>query len=351
MEPSTGPDATSAARGFASSHERQEEATTQATQTPEQAATPVGITIKHKSSATYDLTLTVEKAPPSLQLPPQQVYSISTAFHADFLVDDKKPDVVLISSDRVLFYAHQSFLLSVSNNTFNGLLSIDAIGTIAGSTAGSLCVVVPVGSVLFNVALHTIYGMSCQQFKPPFDMLLQAVQILKTFGIAIDQFLGRDTPLYNHIVAETPPIPIEVFLVAAENNLDALAVATSAHLHSLGLSKVTEEMAVRMGPTYFKRLMWLHMERTGYLEQLLLVAPRPHEDTAECGMVERRGFNQAWTLAVGNLMWTVRPDMPVDVLRSTLCSIEQRAKCNECKRSLHARVQDIVVNWSTNAKY
>ncbi|TCD64175.1 hypothetical protein EIP91_004447 [Steccherinum ochraceum] len=336
MDPSTGLDATSAARGFASSHEQQENATTQATQTPQQVATPVGIP--------------TQETPPSLQLPPQQQYSISTAFHADFLLDDSIPDVVLISSDHVLFYAHQTFLLSASDNHFAGLLDIDAIGTVAGSTAGSLSVVVPTGSTLFNVVLHTIYGLSCQQFQPPLDVLLQAVQTLKTFGIAVDQFLARDTPLYDHIVAESPPVPIEVFLVAAEHKLDALAVATSAHLHSLVLSQVTDEMAERMGPTYFKRLMSLHLERTGYLGKLLMVAPTHHEDTAECGKAQRKEFDQAWALAVGNLMWTVRPDIPADELRSTLSSIEQHAKCNECKRSLHARVHDIVVNWSTNAK-
>ncbi|TCD60288.1 hypothetical protein EIP91_010422 [Steccherinum ochraceum] len=330
MAASTALDSESTARNSVGREEQQERANHQAPEATIAVPTP--------------------DAPPSLQLPPHQEYSISTAFHADFLLDDQKPDVVLISSDRVLFYAHQSFLLATSNNTLNGLLSIQAIGTVIGSTAGSLSVLVPTGSTLFNVVLHTIYGISCKQFKPSLEVLLQAVKSLNTYGIAIDQVVGRNTPLFDHIVAETPKGPVDVFLVATEHNLDALAVAASAHLHSLVLPTITDEMAKRMGSTYLKRLMQLHLERTRFLRSLLLEVPTSHEDTTACGFTERKKLDEAWVLAATSVIWQIRPDFPTEMLRSTMGSLKNDLECDDCKKSLDARVASLVLGWSTNAK-
>ncbi|TCD63984.1 hypothetical protein EIP91_004717 [Steccherinum ochraceum] len=288
---------------------------------------------------------------PSLHLPPQRECSVSTAFHAELLAENSKPDVVLVSSDNVIFYAHTYLLLSLSDNSFNGLLGVEAIGMARGIVIGPHWVVgVPTGSILFNVIIHTIYNISCKQFEPSLEVLLQAVASLKTYGISIDLAVGRDMPLYNHIVAEMPQSPIDVFLVAAENDLDTLAVAASAHLLSLSLPDITDEMADRMGPLYLKRLVSLHSERTGYLKQLLADVPKPHEDTANCGPAEQRKLSRAWALAASGLMWDIRSDLPPGVLRSTLVPLEQQLNCEQCKTSLVTRIHHLVLDWSTKAK-
>ncbi|TCD60427.1 hypothetical protein EIP91_010079 [Steccherinum ochraceum] len=282
-----------AARILDGSARREQEA--EAVDQPEQApAIPIGTQ--------------VSEAPPLLHISTQLQYTVSSAFHAELLVGDEKPDIVLVSSDHVLFYAHKSHILASSNNTFNGRLNVDAIGMVMGSPMGSLWVVgVSTDSVLFNVVLHTLYGMSCSQFNPPLEALLHAVTSLKTYGISLDHVLSRNTPLYNLIVAETPRRPIDVFLVAAENDLDELAVTTSAHLLSLKMSDITDEMADRMGPRYLKRLALLHLDRMDYLKQLIMDIPQPHEDTPECGFIEQTKLARAWALAAASLVWDIRP--------------------------------------------
>ncbi|TCD60424.1 hypothetical protein EIP91_010076, partial [Steccherinum ochraceum] len=316
--------------------DQEEEAGEHAEQTPLQTVTPVGTLIS--------------KVPPSLCLPPKPQYHISTTFHTELLLNDEKPDIVLISSDNVLFCVHKFFLRSASSNAFNGLLGVDATGAGTGTTAGSNWVAVPASSILFNVVLHAIYKVSCKWFDPPLEILLQAVGTLKTYGISIDEVVKYNTPLYDHIVAKTPEDPVEVFLVAAENNLDALAVTTSAHLHSLLLPQITDEMAKRMGPRYLKRLLKLHADRLNYLKQLLLDAPKPHARTLECKPADQRVLAQAWALAISNLACQVRPDMPASALQSAFGSLEELLHCDACKMALNVRVRQLILDWSMNAK-
>ncbi|TCD60287.1 hypothetical protein EIP91_010421 [Steccherinum ochraceum] len=266
---------------------------------PSQRATP-------RSVAT-SIGIPILEPIPSLHLTAQRGCSVSNAFHAQFIFENYKPDVVLISSNNVLFYAHTYLLLQSSDNSFNHLLGVEGIGNARGVFIGSLWVVgVPTDSALFNVVIHTIYGMPCNHFDPPLEILLQAVKSLKTYGISPGVAVGRDMPLYNHIVAKMPRGAIEVFLVAAENDLDALAVTASAHLLSLSLPSITEEMAGRMGPLYLNRLVALQMDRMGYLKQLLAEVPEPHDDTAYCGPAERGQLSRAWALVASGLMWDTR---------------------------------------------
>ncbi|TCD64955.1 hypothetical protein EIP91_003413 [Steccherinum ochraceum] len=318
------------------------EASDQATLiTPEsrEAATPVGTPMS--------------EAPPPLQLPtpPQPLYSVSASFHSKFHCKNLGPDAIFITTDRVIFYAHTSVLLIASQNAFNGLLSVEAIERGREITAGPLLIVtVPANSTLFNVVFHTIYGISCTQYSPSLDILLEAVTELRTYGVSQDKFISPDKPIFHHILSETPRNPINVFLVASENDLEPLAVATSVHLHSLHLPSITDEMVNRMGPKYFKRLVNLHIERTEYLKQILLDPPTPHVDTVDCGFIQRRSLARAWAFATASLVWDIRPDLPAGVLRSTLGSLEQKLGCSECKANLAARVRQIVLDWTTRAK-
>ncbi|KAH8081294.1 hypothetical protein BXZ70DRAFT_959678 [Cristinia sonorae] len=286
------------------------------------------------------------EAPPSLHLPPQPTYSVSTAFHTNLVYDGQRPNVVLFTSDHVLFYAHISHLTTVSGNAFNGLLALNVVRNVTqGGT--SLVVPVPEDSVLFNVIIHTIYSQPCNQYRPSIDTLLNAVRALKTYGVPLQRFVVPTTPLYHHIISEAPRRPIETYLVAAEHNLDAIAVASSAHLHSFPLFAITDDMAVQMGSIYLKRLVFLHIERVIHLARLILTPPKQHPDLPECGFVEQQRLSRAWALAAASLVGELRPDYPVGLLKMTFSSLEPGLECEACKAALNEKIRQVVLEWST----
>ncbi|THH32086.1 hypothetical protein EUX98_g2123 [Antrodiella citrinella] len=248
----------------------------------------------------------LENAFPFELFEPEPMYSVSSTFQGEFTLDGKKTDAILITFDRIIFHVHTLYLDSVSKNGFNSLLNL---GT-RGSTVGvPVIITVPEDSSLFNIVIHTIYNMSCSEYYPPLDVLLDAVQALKTYGMPLHQFVVPDTPLYNHILLQAPRKPLDVFIIAAENDLEDLAVAASAHLLSLQLPDITDEMAARMGSFYLRRLFQLHMERVNDLKRALLEPPKTHVDTVSCGFVEQKKLARAWALAAAGLLWEVKPGM------------------------------------------
>ena len=170
-----------------------------------------------------------------------------------------------------------------------------------------MIVAVPEHSDLFNVVMHTIYNLSCMQFRPPLATLLDAVRVLKTYGIPVGHFVVPDTPLYNHILSEMPRLPMEVYMMAAENKLEDLAVSSSSYLLSLQLPTVTDEMIDRMGSNYTRRLFMLHVDRVATLKRLLLGPLELHVDTQECGFLQQRELMREWAFATANMVWRIRP--------------------------------------------
>ena len=226
---------------------------------------------------------------------------------------------------------------------------------------------VPEDSILLNIIIHTIYNLSCVQFCPPLAVLLNAIWSMKTYGMSLDQFIAPGRPLYDHILTETPRLPLEVYTVAAQNKIESLAVASSSHLLSLQLPSLSNDVTDRMGTRYFKRLVLLHLQREHVLKRILLEMPQPHQDTTECGFVEQKKLARAWGLAAASLLWQVRPgelskslslslsggvnvygssDFPMGVLRSTMGSLDQHLTCMECKNSLSMKIRQIVLEWS-----
>ncbi|KAH8105140.1 hypothetical protein BXZ70DRAFT_998337 [Cristinia sonorae] len=284
------------------------------------------------------------ESPPSLPLPPQP--TISNTFNPELVMGGQFPNVVLLSTDGVLFYTHTSALLAGSGNGFNGLLSPDVLENIK-QTQGSgppWLIMVAEDSVLLNVVIHNVYKMRCDQFNPPLETLLDAVGALRTYGTPVHHFL------YRHIVSETPRRPMDVFLVAAENNLDTLAVVSSAHLLSLYLPSITDEMAGRMGSRYFKRLVMLHINREQSLKMLIQDSPAQHPETTACGFIQWRKFTRAWAFTAANMLGDIRPDFPVGVLGKTLGALKSEAGCDVCKKSLKMKVRQVVLDWSTTIK-
>ena len=237
--------------------------------------------------------------------PDYPAFFVSTTFHAALTFGSRSPDIILISRDNVFFHVHVSQLTSTSLNGFGSLVNAEIIA--CARDYPPAVVMVPEDAVLLNVLLHCVYDMPCDQYEPSLGVLLDTINAFKTYGIPAQRFVAPCTIFYNHVLSQSPRSPLDVFIVAAENELEPLAIATSARLHSLRLSDITDHMAKRIGPVYLKRLLTLHLERTERLKALLTTAPKSHPDTLECGFVEQKQLTRAWALAAASLIWDIRP--------------------------------------------
>ncbi|KAH8081295.1 hypothetical protein BXZ70DRAFT_1002631 [Cristinia sonorae] len=255
---------------------------------------------------------------------------------------DKLPDLVLVSSDRVIFYAHTSRLIEESDNAFNGTLRYNQTTTTNGTSLP-----VPENADVLSVVLHAIYSKSYYQDKPSLETLLSAVRSLKSYGVPLARVVGPSTYLYGQILAQTPENALEVFIVAAQIDHRELASASSAYLHSLQITTISDETAIQMGGVYLKRFILLQMDRERSLERLLSKPPPPHD---ECQELQKDVLSEEWTLMASKLTAGFCADLPEGKLRSAMGSIEKVLWCDFCKEALHARIEEITVHWTTMTK-
>ncbi|KAH8105136.1 hypothetical protein BXZ70DRAFT_506367 [Cristinia sonorae] len=94
-------------------------------------------------------------------------HTVSTAFPPD---QDSPVDIVLISSDHVLFYTQTSQLIEVSDNALDGHL----VGEATTSSSSPAVVSIPETSEVLNVVLHAIFSKSSNQYNPLLATLLSA---------------------------------------------------------------------------------------------------------------------------------------------------------------------------------
>lgn len=169
--------------------------------------------------------------------------------------------------------------------------------------------IVPEDSHVLNIVLHTLYMIPCTHFCPSVDIISKAVSSLKRYGVSIKSLATPDTCLYNLILSRAPLCPIQLYAIAAENELHDLAVAISPHLMSFNLATLTDDVVTQMGPTYLKRLFFLHLGRNQALKRLLFTPPALHGPTMECDFTEQKKLTRAWALAAAYLAWDVRPGL------------------------------------------
>lgn len=161
-------------------------------------------------------------------------------------------------------------------------------------------------SEVLNVVLHTIYGISCAQYRPSFDTIATAIASLKTYGIPLREHLTPSTPLFELLMSHAPLVPLQLYTLAASHDLYDLAALTSSYLHSFSLASLTDEMAEDMGPVYLKRLFFLHYGRADALKRILLAPPHPHAPTPQCDFTDQKKLTRAWALASAYLAWDAR---------------------------------------------
>ncbi|KAL4258452.1 BTB domain-containing protein [Pleurotus pulmonarius] len=265
--------------------------------------------------------------------------SVSTTFFPGAQTHTFPPDVTLLSSDSVFFYTHSHILLTASDNGFQSLL----LSRMAGDP---WTVHVPETSAVLNVILHAIYDMSCAQYSPSYEVLATAVERLPLYGISPASRILPTTHLYTLLLSHAPLRPLELYALAASFALDALAVATSSHLLGLHLSSITDELALRMGPIYLKRLFFLHFGRSEALKLLLLAPPHPHPPTPTCDFTKQKSLTRAWALASAYFAWDARPDTSTSALETALQPLQEQLTCEVCRATLKERIKGVVVQWS-----
>ncbi|KAF8179361.1 hypothetical protein K438DRAFT_1908343 [Mycena galopus ATCC 62051] len=270
------------------------------------------------------------------------IVAISTTFFSTAQHRPQPPDIVLLSKDSVHFYVHSHLLLEASENSFCGTLPLSP----AEHGKEPPILNLPEPSPVLNVILHAIYDMTCAEYFPPLETLVNAVDCMPIYGINPKSTILPSTPLFALLLSQAPLFPLQVYALAAHYDIFDLAVPTSSHLLSFPLSRLSDEMVERMGAIYLKRLFFLHFGRTEALKRVLGSLPHPHPPTPTCDFQMQQGLSRACSLATAYLAWDVRPDMSTGALESALRPLGKHLSCNLCKNALDDRIKLLIIQWS-----
>lgn len=273
----------------------------------------------------------------------QTMISVSTTFFPGAELDALPTDLIIVSSDSVFFYVHTHKLLAASTNGFNSLLPLKELDRPEG--AGNIF---PshIDSVVLNVLLHTVYNMSAVHYAPHPEAVIAAVESLEKYGLSVQTYLAPGSPLSTLFLGTAPQAPIEFYAFAGAYDLNHLAIPISSFLLSYSLASLTDELAVKMGPLYLKRLFFLHLGRVEALKRLLLPPPQAHGPTANCDFTEQKKLTRAWALASAYLAWDVRPDLSTQAIEIALRPLGDYLACDQCNQLLRERINNLVALWS-----
>jgi len=168
--------------------------------------------------------------------------------------------------------------------------------------------------------------MSAIHYAPSPEAVIAAAESLEKYGLSARTYLAPASPLSTLFLSTAPQVPIEFYAVAGAYDLIHLAIPISSFLLSYSLASLTDDLAVKMGPLYLKRLFFLHLGRVEALKRLLLPPPQPHVPTANCDITEQKKLTRAWALASAYLAWDVRPGKSLNSLYHMETSIDSAHK-------------------------
>jgi len=172
------------------------------------------------------------------------------------------------------------------------------------------------------------------------------VESLEEYGLSVRTYLAPASPLSTLFLGTAPQAPIEFYALAGAYDLNHLAIPISSFLLSYSLASLTDDLVVKMGPLYLKRLCFLHLGRIEALKRLLLPPPQPHVPTASCDFTEQKKLTRAWALASAYLAWDVRPDLSTQAIEIALRPLGDYLVCDQCNQLLRERINKLVGLWS-----
>ena len=268
--------------------------------------------------------------------------------------------MAITSCDQDTFYVHRRHLSHISTNAFAGLLNSTRFSvTVEESTA------------VLNVVLHTIYAYDVPDtfHKPSLDTIEAAIDALLKYGITPKPYAAHPRPLYRLLLSHAPLQPIDAYALAGKHGFEDAAVAISAHLLAYDLSRITDQLSLRMGPVYLRRLVGLHQDRGKALKDIVLRPPDNHPPTVVCGPTSQAALTRAWALATAELAWwnlsgklahlfclaglgrrrnsrNFRAAVSTYALRSLFEKAGRDIACEDCRAVLQVQIQKICSLWS-----
>lgn len=222
-------------------------------------------------------------------------------FHPSPGLDPSPSDVVLISTDNILFHVHRHRLLQCSSNSFAGLLRCSS----ETSPDYPQSVAIDEDAAVMHIALRAIYGLPPETSS--FEHIARGIGFLKNHGIPVEQLLLPHTPLAEQLLSHALFRPIDAYALAAEYDLEAIAVPVSSFLLAYSPSDLTDELVSRIGVRYLKRLFDLQYTREAELKGMLFCALEYHPPTRHCGLSNQKILHNAWALAAAKLAWAAGP--------------------------------------------
>jgi len=168
-------------------------------------------------------------------------------------------------------------------------------------------ILVPEPSLVLNLVLHCVYGLSCTHFSSTVEDISACVAAIVKYGLPLSTYASPGGTLYDLVLSRAPAAGIQMYALAAEHKLERLAVAVSPSLLSFDLATLGEDLVKRMGAVYLKRLVFLHLGRSAALKRLLSPPLNYHPPDEVCGAREHDALVNAWSLAIAPLAWDARP--------------------------------------------
>jgi len=248
------------------------------------------------------------------------IVSMSTTFCLGVMGDPYPTDVLLLSSDNVFFCVHSITLLLHSLNKFGGYLK-DI----------SQPILLSAHSAVVNLALYALYGLNPSGFNPTLGLMTQAFNFLIDHGILPNDCIPPANPFCESIHKLGVQYPLEAYMVVAYFNLEHLAIDVSRNLLTLPLPDITEEVAVTIGPTYLRRLFFLHLGRVYRLKQLMFQPPEAHGQNKDCYDSEQWLLQLEWRSLALALAAQASPAMsPAQLHKAFLPITEKKSLCPDC---------------------
>ncbi|KAF9462790.1 hypothetical protein BDZ94DRAFT_1260354 [Collybia nuda] len=268
------------------------------------------------------------------------VVSVSTAFYPG--AHSPLENLIFSSQDSVYFYVHSSIFSGDAKYAFRPILS----APLSDPRYEVNMVHIHETSEILNIIFHAIYNMSCLKNSPSFGTIVTAIERMQFYEIGPKEYMAPSTPLHELLLHHMPRHPLEVYTLAAHYDLYDIARATSAHLLSLSLSSISDEMAIRMGPVYLKRLLNLHGNRTSALKYAVMIPPMLHPPTDSCTYNDQGKLSRAWVLVAAYLVWDSQPSLSVYSLEAAFRPLQDELSCPQCQDILARRVREAAQEWA-----
>ncbi|KAI0768793.1 hypothetical protein BD413DRAFT_94443 [Trametes elegans] len=295
--------------------------------------------VKSSSTAVGVYGSSTRMTPPDHTSTPQpeyQAFSTSATFHPLFETGGCCPDTVLVTQNYAVFNVHSKVLLANSTNKLGGLLGEDVP-----------VVIIPETDDVVDIVLRIMYGMSCLHDPPSMDTTEQALAALRKYGAPLAQLAALSSPLYWLVLSYAPHAPIETYALAGHYGLEHIAVEISPRLLAYDLSNVSEELIVKMGPVYFRRLFHLQRSRLAALRRIVLRTPALHAPTETCDAErQQQQVIRAWAFASADIVWNALPNTSTHALCAAFTQAGSTIDCLDCQVMVQTRIQELISEWS-----